>query len=86
MDFPPLPRRHVAPIGAKVRHRRIGDDLTEGSMTRVLGCDASIKRPRPDLKEHWGSVVRLFQLMSVNQACFLVATMARVLGVLKAGY
>ena len=55
-------------------------------MTRVLGCDVSIKRPRPDLKEHWGSVVRLFQLMSVNQACFLVATMARVLGVLKAGY
>ena len=49
-------------------------------MTRVLGCDASIKRPRPDLKGDWGSVARLFQLMSVNQACFLVATMARVLG------
>lgn len=30
--------------------------------------------------------VELFRFMSANQACFPIATMARVLGVSKAGY
>ncbi len=34
----------------------------------------------------WGGGVRFFRFMSANQAVFPVATMARVLGVSKAGY
>jgi transcriptional regulator with XRE-family HTH domain len=41
MDPSQFPKRHAAVIGAKVRHRRVGDNLTEDAVARVLGCDVA---------------------------------------------
>ena len=58
-----------------------------GVKTGSSGWSAiSCQKPRPGLRGDRRGAVGLFRFMSANQACFPVATMARVLGVSKAGY
>ncbi len=86
--------REFEPSAQAIRNWVVQADRQEGRReAKLLATDAGLVRARHLVKSRGlvcprdrNDTLRIFRFMSANQACFPVASMARVLGVSKAGF